>query len=162
MMKSAKFHDIAAKVFPGYEEYGYIPYKFYSKKENMIKDYINTHSTEFAPGDIIHVGGTSDEHPHSFVLIGDETKLLKVGVKDKLLGEEEYAISLPIRYKDYIPTGISYKEMLDKISKDMKEINDYFSYEFTIAVEFFGLYCGDIPDEEFSEIYKWYETKGIL
>ena len=161
-MKSAKFHDIAAKLFPEYEEWGFIPNKFYSEKENIIKDYINTHSTEFAPGDIIHVGGTSEEHPHSFLLIGDETKLLTVGVQDKLLGEEEYAITLPIRYKNYIPTGISYKEIFDKISKDMKESNDYFSYVFMIGVAFFGLYYGDIPDEEFSEIYEWYVSKGIL
>ena len=160
-MRSAKFHDIAPKVFPEYEEWGFIPNKFCSEKENKIKDYINAHSTEFAPGDIIHVGGTSEEHPYSFVLIGDETKLLAVGLEDNLLGEAECALDLLIRYKKYIPRGISYKEIFDKLSKGMKETNDYYSYDYTIADEFFGIY-EKLSDETFSEIYKFYESEGFL
>ena len=154
MMRNTKFHDIAAKVFPDFEEIGFIRYKYHSEKMNMIEDYVKSHLNEFAPGDILYVGSTYETRPYDqgFMMIGNE---------NMLLGTDDCAVNLPIRYKNHIPTGLSYKQMFDKIAKDMKEDEDDFGNERQLGCEFFGIY-EDNTEDVLCEIYSLYESNEML
>jgi hypothetical protein len=149
-----KYHDIAAKVFPEFEEIGYIRYEYYSQKIDMITEYVNSHSTEFAPGDILYVGSTYESRPY-------EQGFMMIGYENKLLGTADCAVELPIRYKDYISTGLSYKQMFEKIAKDMKEDDDDFGCNRQLGCEFFGIYENDM-DAILNSIYALYETKQMF
>ena len=153
-MTNPKYHDIAAKVFQDFEEIGFIRYKYHSEKMNMIEEYVKSHITEFAPGDILYVGSTYETRPYDqgFMLIGSNKTLL---------GTDDCAVNLPIRYKKYIPTGLSYKQMFDKIAKDMKADEDDFGNERQLGIEFFGIYEDDV-DNELCKIYSLYESNELL
>ena len=153
-MTSPKYHDIAAKVFPDFEKIGYIRGKYYSQKIDMITEYVNSHSSEFAPGDILYVGSTCGERPY-------QDGFMIIGAEKQILGSDDCAINLPIGYKDYIPTGLSYKQMFDQIAKDMKEDDDEFGCNRQLGYEFFGIFENDI-DEALREIYAFCETNQML
>jgi hypothetical protein len=153
-MTSPKYHDIAAKVFPDFEKTGYIRDKYYSQKTDMITEYVKSHSTEFASGDILYVGSTCFERPY-------QDGFMIIGAENQILGSEDCAVNLPIRYKDYIPTGLSYKQMFEKIAKDMKADDDDFGCNRQLGYEFFGIYENDM-DEVLHEMYALYETKQMF
>ena len=159
MARNPKFHDIASKIFPEFEEYGCISIDRFSEKDNMIIEYVNAHSIEFEIGDILHVGSTCESHPHMFVMVADESKLLPLGITGKLFGEEECALNLLSRYKNYMPPGLYYKDMFDEIIMNMKEDYKGFGGNFYLGINFFGLY-DDIKfadmEEELREIYEYY------
>jgi hypothetical protein len=84
-----------------------------------------------------------------------------IGAENQILGSEDCAVNLPIRYKDYIPTGLSYKQMFEKIAKDMKKDDDDFGCNRQLGYEFFGIYENNM-DEVLHEMYALYETKQMF
>ena len=159
MSRVPQFHNIAAEVFPKFEVYGGILDKYRLCKMSMIKEYMKSHANKFEAGDIVFVGSTYQTRYYSdaFMLVGEEGKLF-----DR---SSDCAVGLPLLFNAYLPKNLSYKQMFDKIAKDLEISADFdftrdFNFEYDFAINFFGIEEGEPP--LLDDLYSEYESAGML
>ena len=107
---SAQFHNVAADIFPEYDDQGCILNQYKRKKKQMIQQYIDQNKERIYPGDILFVGSTSDigrQYENGFVMVGKNYQMVE--------GQIDGGAYLPISHYQELPPSVSYRELLQKM-----------------------------------------------
>lgn len=140
---SPKFYNVAKDIFPGYN--GHMGFKIVNK-ELMIKTYID--KNKFNVGDILYVG------KHAPVNLSTDFRIIvhKDGKQVTMGMNHHDAVSLPIKYRKYLPDCLDYSNMLSKAYKNMNQ-------EF--GLEFFDATTGT-EDAVYNDILTQYKEHNLV
>ena len=149
-MYTAKFFNLAITLFPDYLYCGYIP-QTEQCVYNKIQDYVHANKHIFHPGDILFVGSKHEtqQYKEGFAIIGN----------DYTVYISEYgAVSLPIIYRNQIPTHITYSNVLHTINQII-ECVDPFNYDL-VFYDFYNQIQGN-ESEMITTVKHTYISQGI-
>jgi len=140
---SPKFYNVAKDIFPDYD--GHMGFKIMNK-DLMIKKYIDQHT--FNPGDILFVG------KHAPINLSTDFRLIiQQDGKTVAIGMNHHdAVSLPLKYRKYLPACLDYSKMLSTAYKNIKK---------DIGLEFFDATSGN-ESIVYKDILKQYKEKNLV
>lgn len=140
---SPKFYNVAKDIFPGYN--GHMGFKIMNK-DLMIKNYID--QNKFNTGDILFVG------KHAPVKLSTDFRIIvhKDGKQIAMGMNHHDAVSLPIKYRKYLPDCLDYSNML---SKAYKTITQEFGLEFFDATK-------GTEDAVYNDILTQYKAHNLI
>ena len=151
---SPKFYDVAANIFPKYKQNGFVSEKYRSNKNEMIQKFVNKkiNKSKFKPGDILFVGSVfqTRQYDNGFVIIGND---------HETFGNTEGAIELPYRYRNKVPAGLHYREMVEEMIDKFQNSDD--EYDKELALDFFGAVEGE-HNEAFDNAKRFYRENELF
>ncbi len=151
---SPKFYDVAADIFPKYKQNGFVSEKYRSNKNEMIQKFVNkkTNKAKFKPGDILFVGSVfqTRQYDNGFVIVGNDYEIF---------GNTEGAIDLPHRYRNKLPAGLHYGEMVQQMIDKFENSDD--EYDKELALDFFGAVEGE-HNEAFDNAKTFYRENDLF